>query len=163
MGLYRHGTLDGRSIAYKYASNVPEDKKKSFIEILDLAISISKTIHVFHGKEWIHGDIKSKNILVRPDHIPILIDFELTAPSKTGRGKFFGTRSYAPPEQHRGENLTPSVDIYSLTTILCKMISRVHPFPKDIEPIDRINCLALPEDIPNELKDLFTLPYQMIR
>ena len=108
--------IDGQS-AYKYASNVPETEKLP--RILDLAISISKTIHVFHEKNWIHGDIKSKNILVKTDHTPILIDFELTRSlQKTGRGKFFGTRSYAPPEQHRGENLTPSVDIYSLTAIL---------------------------------------------
>ena len=40
------------------------------------------------------------------------------------------------------------------------MISRVHPFPKDVEPVDRINCLVLPEDIPNELKELFTSALQ---
>ena len=46
-----------------------------------------------HKEDWIHGDIKAKNILVSNQGVPYIIDFELSRHlSETGKGKFFGTR-----------------------------------------------------------------------
>ena len=146
--------IEGKS-AYRYANGISESDKLK--QVLNICISICKTLQVFHDSGWIHGDLKSKNILVKSNLTPILIDFELTrALSKTGAGKFFGTRSYAPPEQHKGLPLSYSVDIYALTVIMCRMLTKEHPFSKELPPADRFKNLVLPQNIPSKLKSIIT-------
>ena len=126
---------------------------------MDLIIKVSQALGELHRKDWIHGDIKSKNILIDKSGQPKLIDFELTRQiSATGKGNFFGTRSYAPPEQHEGQKLTPSADVYALAGVLCRMISGELPFPKtekqEQATFRRNKAPKIPEDISTELKDL---------
>ena len=55
---------------------------------LQIAIKISEAFGSLHQMNWIHGDIKSNNILVDGNGIPHLIDFQLArAISSTGTGK----------------------------------------------------------------------------
>ena len=124
-----------------------------------IAARVSEAFGALHDIGWIHGDLKSKNILIGADGFPHLIDFELARPvSSTGSGKFFGTRSYAPPEQHDGLRLTPSVDVYSMAGVLCRMISNQLPF----EAVDndkqahnrRKSKPKLSKKYPSKLRDL---------
>ena len=96
---------------------------------IQIAIKISEAFGSLHQMNWIHGDIKSNNILVDQLGIPHLIDFELArALSSTGTGKFFGTRSYAPPEQHDGHKLDTTVDVYAMAAVLHRMITNKSVF-----------------------------------
>ena len=98
---------------------------------LQIAIKISEAFGSLHQMNWIHGDIKSNNILVDGNGIPHLIDFELArALSSTGTGKFFGTRSYAPPEQHDGLKLDTTVDVYAMAGVLHRMITNKSVFER---------------------------------
>ena|GEM_PF-6328974 len=100
-------------------------------EAVRICGQVSDALGKMHEKNWIHGDIKSKNILIDQSGQPHLIDFELARPlHETGRGGFFGTRSYAPPEQHEGKKLTTSVDIYALSCVLIRMITDNLPYER---------------------------------
>ena len=109
---------------------------------LQIAIKISEVSSVpLHQMNWIHGDIKSNNILVDGNGIPHLIDFELArAISSTGTGKVFGTRSYAPPEQHDGLKTDTTVDVYAMAGVLHRMITNKPVFERvdnDKKPLHR--------------------------
>ena len=98
---------------------------------IQIAIKISEAFGSLHQMNWIHGDIKSNNILVDANGVPHLIDFELARSlNSTGTGKFFGTRSYAPPEQHEGKALDTSVDVYAMAGVLHRMITNKSVFER---------------------------------
>ena len=98
---------------------------------LQIAIKISEAFGSLHQMNWIHGDIKSNNILVDEQGAAHLIDFELARDlNKTGTGRFFGTRSYAPPEQHDGLKLDATVDVYAMAGVLHRMITNKPVFER---------------------------------
>ena len=120
--------IDGKSATSYVRSFFGVERIDKCIEV---AIRISEAFGSLHAMDWIHGDIKSKNILVTKEGKPILIDFELARPlHSTGNLKFFGTRSYAPPEQHDGLTLTTSVDVYAMAGVLYRMLTNKLPFKR---------------------------------
>jgi serine/threonine protein kinase len=120
--------INGKSATGYVRSLYGSDRLYKCIQI---AIKISEAFGSLHQMNWIHGDIKSNNILVDQSGIPHLIDFELArALSSTGTGKFFGTRSYAPPEQHDGLKLDASVDVYAMAGVLHRMITNKSVFER---------------------------------
>lgn len=105
--------------------------KKKIQSAIRITATIANALGHLHKEDWIHGDIKAKNILVSKDGHPYIIDFELSRHvSETGKGKFFGTRSYAPPEQHDGLKLTPAADVYALAGLMCRMLCGQLPYAK---------------------------------
>ena len=120
--------LEGKSATGFVRTFVGMERLKQCVEI---AACISEACGTLHQRGWIHGDIKSKNILIDLKGLPYLIDFELARSlDSTGQRKFFGTRSYAPPEQHEGRKLTTSVDVYAMAGVLHRMITNKLPFER---------------------------------
>ena len=71
-----------------------------------------------HAQKIIHRDIKPSNLILQGDRIR-LIDFDaarIFKPDKDADTHFFGTKGYAPPEQHGfgGRQTDERSDIYSL-------------------------------------------------
>ncbi|MEC7986089.1 MAG: serine/threonine-protein kinase [Myxococcota bacterium] len=141
--------IEGISAAsYSRKIPVPNRTKESVRICSDIAEALGK----LHEQNWIHGDIKSKNILVDAKGKAYLIDFELARPlNETGKGGFFGTRSYSPPEQHEGKRLTPSVDVYALASVLCRMISGDLPYDRYSNDKQAQNRRSIPPKLPKEI------------
>lgn len=144
-----------------YASRYTQELvgQRKIVNAIQITATIANALGHLHQQGWIHGDIKAKNILVSKMGIPYIIDFELSRHiTETGKGKFFGTRSYSPPEQHEGSYLNPSVDVYALASLLCRMISGKLPYPKmdNSEQVKyrRSNKATVPDKIPKALKEL---------
>lgn len=82
-----------------------------------LFLQICDALAALHEQELLHQDIKEANILVTPDGVPKLIDFDTVVEVGTsggGRSKN-GTPGYAAPEQYDAEKiLLESTDIYAL-------------------------------------------------
>lgn len=97
-------------------------------ELLLIIPHLLDGLNVIHQKNYLHRDIKPDNIIIRPDHSPVLIDFGAARYAVTSRSKMLTTiltRGYAPIEQYesRGDRQGPWTDIYAMGALLYHLIS----------------------------------------
>ena len=98
-----------------------------------------------HGRGLLHRDLKPSNILITGDGTPMLLDFNLSTPSRVRddedgeRALLGGTLPYMSPEHldafsprgtTRPEAVDERSDIYALGLILFEMLAGEHPFPE---------------------------------
>ncbi len=91
-------------------------------------------LSVAHGQGLIHRDLKPENILAGPDMKPKILDFGLAIPFEEvqgGLGYFEGSPRYASPEQAAGKSLTAASDVFSLGSVMFKVLTGRAPFPGD--------------------------------
>ena len=65
--------IEGHSAA-TYTKKLPQQKR--VVEAVRICSQVAEALGEMHKKNWIHGDIKSKNILINKSDQPFLIDFE---------------------------------------------------------------------------------------
>jgi serine/threonine-protein kinase len=89
-----------------------------------------------HDLGVVHRDLKSDNIMLterggRKDFVKIM-DFGLAALKRDARlapkGAVFGTPEYMSPEQARGEDATPTSDLYAVGVLMFEMLTGQLPF-----------------------------------
>jgi CHASE2 domain-containing sensor protein/predicted Ser/Thr protein kinase len=105
-----------------------------------ITVQIAWALDAAHTRGLIHRDVKPANVLLtleNPEHA-YLTDFGLAkhvgAHTRITRAdQWIGTLDYLSPEQIRGEPLTPSADIYSLTCLLYHCLVGQPPFPRESE------------------------------
>ncbi|MEQ2009424.1 MAG: serine/threonine-protein kinase [Limisphaerales bacterium] len=92
---------------------------------------VARGLSVAHARGLIHRDLKPDNVIVGPDMRPRILDFglalSLEEASRQGRG-FEGTPLYASPEQAKGESLCPASDVFSLGSLMFKVLTGKAPF-----------------------------------
>ncbi len=84
-------------------------------------------LETLHRNNILHRDLAPKNILLRPDWSPVLIDFGSARQmmvSRSGAMTAIVTPSYAPYEQYgaSGQGQGPWTDIYAAAAILYRML-----------------------------------------
>jgi predicted Ser/Thr protein kinase len=87
---------------------------------------VARGLSVAHQHGVLHRDLKPENIIVGPDMRPRILDFGLALSlEEAGRksGGFEGTPLYASPEQARGETLTEASDVFSLGSLMFKVLT----------------------------------------
>ncbi len=103
---------------------------------IDIIEQMSAALGRAHDLGVVHRDLKSDNILLterggRKDFVKIL-DFGLAALRRDARlapkGAVFGTPEYMSPEQSRGEDATPSSDLYAIGVLFFEMLTGQLPF-----------------------------------
>jgi eukaryotic-like serine/threonine-protein kinase len=109
---------------------------------MDLAVSLdileqaTAALARAHDLGVVHRDLKPDNIFLinkegRKNFVKV-IDFGLARLARDGRlaakGAVFGTPEYMSPEQARGEDATPSSDLYSIGVIFFEMLTGRLPF-----------------------------------
>lgn len=97
---------------------------------LDLLRHVADGVGFIHRLGLIHRDIKLENIMISSGGEVKLIDLGLA-------GKFpvvsdMGTAVYFSPERVRGQAIGPQADIYSLGIVFFTMLTREHPFARQI-------------------------------
>ena len=82
-----------------------------------------------------HRDVKSQNIMVKPDGTIKMMDFGIAKSrdyaTMTTAGSFIGTPEYMSPEQAQGGKTDARADIYSLGVVLYESLAGEVPFEAD--------------------------------
>jgi serine/threonine-protein kinase len=94
--------------------------------IARLVARLSRALAAAHAEGVLHRDLNPRNVLVRPDGEPVVIDFGLMRasgdPTLTGSGDLLGTPQYMAPEQARSEGVDERTDVFGLGTILWELL-----------------------------------------
>lgn len=123
--------LSGGSLDEKVkGSGIPEK------EALRLIGKIGEALSFMHDQKVMHLDLKPKNIMLKGDGSPVIIDFGLSkqyddsGEPESSSNIGLGTPGYAPIEQANqtsGKVFQPTLDIYALGATLYKMLTGVTP------------------------------------
>ncbi len=155
--------VEGESLA-----EVMKRKQFSPDEIINLGITIAKTLNYAHQKGVIHRDIKPSNIMIRSDGFLKITDFGIAhiqdsrATIKTQAGEILGTPAYMSPEQVISKPIDGRSDIFSLGIILYELCTGIRPFRGDnmaaifqnIMHEDPVEIENINPSIPNDLSKI---------
>ena len=114
-----------------------ERRRLAVARRLDLFRTVCSAVRHAHRHGIVHRDLKPDNILVTTDHVPKVLDFGIAKAlqqaqlpgtvARTEPGTRLLTPSYASPEQHRGEPVTPASDLYALGLVLLALLTDERP------------------------------------
>jgi serine/threonine protein kinase len=126
--------VDGPTLASRLS-----DGPLSSSEAASLARDLAEALQVVHGAGIVHRDVKPSNVMLArmprraAGWTAKLMDFgiaySVADPRVTSPGVVVGTAAYMAPEQVRGADLTPAVDIYSLGLVLIESLTGEPAFP----------------------------------
>ncbi len=122
--------IEGRTLSEIIRQEGPMPQKESCAIIS----KVCQALQYAHEIGIIHRDISPKNIIVRKDHTPKLIDLGLAknvggARRSDDTGTAVGTPAYISPEQALGrKKVDIRTDIYSLGCVFFEMLSGKPPF-----------------------------------
>src|SRR5437773_1503119 len=131
---------------------------------VESAVQLASALAAAHEAGVVHRDIKTENIMLRPDGYAKLLDFgiaklteqrpasddrtvETTAGPQTRLGLVLGTAHYMSPEQARGQKVDARSDIWSLGVVLYEMVGGSPPFRGET-PSDCIASILTTEPPP---------------
>lgn len=101
-------------------------------EVAAILTQVAGALDYAHARGVIHRDIKPQNILFDAGGDAYLSDFGIAQPGTCAGPEeapgFTGTVAYASPEQCRGEELTPTSDLYALGVVVYEMLTGTLPF-----------------------------------
>ncbi len=99
-------------------------------------LPVADAIAALHEKGWVHGDIKSANVMLDADGLPRLVD--LGNAQRIGAIQPTGASPYSTsPERLDGAPAATAADIYAFGVLLYELVSGHPPFYPDITP-DRV-------------------------
>ena len=120
--------VDGQSLEQRLQQQPP----LMLEQCVDYARQIAKGLAAAHVAGVIHRDLKPANILLHQDTNQLLIaDFGLAKRSQaelTSTQTIAGTPAYMSPEQSRGQTINHRSDLFSLGTLIYRMLTGKLPF-----------------------------------
>jgi serine/threonine protein kinase len=130
-------------------------------EVAELGASIASGLAHCHAAGIVHRDVKPGNILLGSDGRALLTDFGISrlldgSMHHTQTGLTIGTASYLAPEQVRGAEITPAVDMYALGLVLLEAITGRREYsgtPVEAALARLHRRPVIPTDIPADLAE----------
>jgi serine/threonine protein kinase len=102
-------------------------RRLAWIDVCLLGLQLCSAMHYLHAEGWLHTDLKPSNVIAEAGKARV-IDLSLARRIGEVAGPGTGTRQYAPPEQARGDALTPAADVWGIGGILLEGLTRRRPF-----------------------------------
>lgn len=115
-------------------------KKLTPTQKTNIALGIAHGMKYLHSKQIIHRDLKSPNILLDKQMLPVICDFGLGRVISPDMTVGMGTPQWMAPEQMTTNNYTYAVDVFAYGTILYELLTEYIPF-KDLSTADVIRIL----------------------
>ena len=101
-------------------------------EIVPAAAGVAEALAAMHARGFVHRDLKSSNVVLRPDGAVTLIDLAAaTRVGDTATPAAFSPYS-ASPQQLAGEPPSPADDAYAFGVLLYELLSGYPPFYPNI-------------------------------
>ncbi|MCU1648488.1 MAG: Non-specific serine/threonine protein kinase [Nocardia sp.] len=119
-----------------------------------VALSCAAGLDAAHRHGILHRDVKPSNLMFAANGTLKLTDFGIAKivggddTLVTRAGEIIGTPSYIAPEQVRGQQLSPSTDVYALATMLYQLLSGSLPFPPGEDALAMLFAHAYGEPVP---------------
>lgn len=137
------------------------EKQLSVKTAADFMLEVAEALHYIHANKIVHCDIKTENILIceipgtKRRHKQVkLLDFGLARRTTASRNtnSLSGTPHYVAPERIRGEDPSPSSDIYGLGVLFYELLTGKVPWDGNVAQI-LAGHLELEPTPPSELID----------
>lgn len=133
-------------------------------QVTRVGAQVADALAYAHAAGVVHRDVKPGNVLLGSDGRARLADFGIArligdTVRHTRTGHAIGTPAYLSPEQVRGDEVTPAVDVYSLGLVLLEALTGERAFPGSPteSAIVRLSTSpAVPESLPAPLRDCLT-------
>ena len=114
------------------SERLKRDNTLSESRLMNILNPLVKGLEQIHAAGYLHRDITPKNILLRKDGTPVLIDFGAARQAVGARSRSVTavvTPGYAPLEQYstRGRQQGPWTDIYGLSAVAYRCITGTVP------------------------------------
>ncbi|MBI2567782.1 MAG: AAA family ATPase [Candidatus Schekmanbacteria bacterium] len=111
-------------------------KATDTVPILTVVRRLCGALAYLHGEGIVHRDLKPGNVIVRPDGMPVIVDFglayrfagEVSREELAIEASAAGTLGYMAPEQIQGEVVDSRADLYALGCILRELLTGEPPF-----------------------------------
>ncbi len=146
--------LDGSSLEQRLQAHGPVGVE----EACRIGIALCEALEAIHAAGMVHRDIKASNVMQLADGSVVLIDFssvkELPRGVPENTAHLRGTPLATAPELLRGEPVGPSADIYSMGTLLYRLITGAYPFDAStfaelVEKVERRSRVPLSTRCPD--------------
>ncbi|GAA3749805.1 serine/threonine protein kinase [Terriglobus aquaticus] len=144
---------DGRPyLVLEYVDGIPIDRycdehALTLTQRLRLFLRVAEVVQSAHQQLVLHLDLKPANIFVTTEGEPRLLDFGLArilsnAEAHTETTVRQLTPRYASPEQANGSSLGVASDVFSLSTLLYRLLTGTLPYPiEEVLPLTAIRIL----------------------
>ncbi|MDH5226302.1 MAG: serine/threonine protein kinase [Gammaproteobacteria bacterium] len=130
------GTADGLAFdvfEYLPGGEVGRLRGRAWTLVARRLLPVADVLAALHDAGWVHGDVKSANVLLDGDGLPRLVDFG--SARRTGATATAGASPYSTsPERLDGAPAAPADDIYAFGVLLYELVSGHPPFYPDITP-----------------------------
>jgi serine/threonine protein kinase len=117
------GTLDAR---------ICRDGALPLRDVVALCLDVAAGLDAIHAEGLVHRDLKPANILLDADGRALVGDLGLCkltdASVLTRPGQAVGSMDYMAPEQIRGHEPAPAVDVYALGCVVFECLAGAPPF-----------------------------------
>lgn len=104
-------------------------------ELVPIISQVADALDHIHAHGFVHRDVKSSNIFINRQGVPVLMDFGVahsaTEEQLTARGMILGTPEFMSPEQAGGKDIDGRSDFYSLGVVLYLGLTGVFPHSGD--------------------------------
>ena len=166
VGLHDGGTEDGRPFVVTDLVEGPTLAQRISAgpiapgAVRTLGRQLAEALAHVHSGGIVHRDVKPANVLLdglRPRLADFGIARALDGTSATATGCVVGTAAYLAPEQVRGEQVGPPVDVYALGLVLLEALTgrREYPGLAVESATARLHrCPVVPRGLPGGLSEL---------